>query len=749
MQILSSRRFRHSTVACGALAAALLASPAFAQSTPPAASADVPTGDDAEIVVTAQKRTQTLLQVPSAVLAISGDRLRETGTTNFLQLTQQTPGVIASNQLVGGRTIQTFTIRGIGYDDFRPNGSPSAAVHFDGVYQGSSALIGGQMFDVARVEILKGPQGTLYGRNTTAGAVNVISQKPGTTSEGYAMLDYARFGSVRAEGAVNVPVNDAVAVRVSGVYDRTDGFLTNVGSGRFGGSTPNPAIPANGNPARDDQAAGSTFDAGRALVSVQAGTGTELLLNLHGFDETGGQAQAERTLATGTYAANAPYTFDANVVPRLSKQNYGGSLTLTQDVGDTVEMTVVGGYEHLKQRYTWNDGQPIRQFDIAYRDRLEQGSVEARLQNRVGTTFDWVVGGAYFRDDTTLDSTLDSSDVFRTVFDAAYRQKRSSWAVFGDGTYHLNDALKLGIGLRYTRENSRFLGATVDANPYGTSVAGAALPGIPVAFDNRFEDGRLSGKSSLSYSLSQNAEVYASLGRGFKAGGFDGSTIFSAPEALPFRSENVWAYEGGVKFLPRGGPMQIEASGYYYDYTDLQANSTLEPTPGVFTNIRTNVGKATVYGGELSMTARPVTGLELRLGAALLHSKVTEIRSANAAEAARRLGNPLPNAPAMTLNGSVRYEIPLGERLTLTPLVTGRFVSKYFTELDNYHAIGDYFIGDARIELNVDRRWSIAGYVRNFSDTLYENGAAAASRTVFNVFRGAPRTYGLSLGARF
>lgn len=749
MHIFLPNRFRISAVGYGALAAALLAGPVSAQSTTQPAVIDSPTDDKSEIVVTAQKRAQTLLQVPSAVIAISGDRLRETGVTNFLQLTQQTPGVIASNQLVGGRTIQTFTIRGIGYDDFRTNGSPSAAVHFDGVYQGSSALIGGQMFDVARVEILKGPQGTLYGRNTTAGAVNVISQKPGNAAEGYAMLDYARFDSVRAEGAVNVPIDDAIAVRISGVYDRTDGFLTNVGPARFGGTTLNPAIPANGNPARDDHAAGSTFYAGRALVSVHAGPGTELLLNLHGFDETGGQAQAERTLATATFTANAPYTFDANFVPRLSKQNYGASLTLTQDIGDAVQMTVLGGYEHLKQRYAWNDGQPIRQFDIDYHDRLEQGSVEARLQNRAGTRLDWVVGGAYFRDDTILDSTLDSSDVFRTVFDAAYRQKRSSWAAFGDGTYHLNDALKLGAGLRYTRENSHFSGATVDANPYRTSVAARALPGVPVAFDNRFEDGRLSGKGSLSYSLSRNAEVYASVGRGFKAGGFDGSTIFSAPEALPFRSENVWAYEAGVKFLPRGGPMQIEASGYYYDYTDLQANSTLEPTPGVFTNIRTNVGKAAVYGGELSMTARPVTGLELRLAAALLHSEITEIRSASAAEAARRLGNPLPNAPAMTLNGSIRYEMPLGERLTLTPLVTGRFVGKYFTELENFNAIGDYYVGDARVELNVDRRWSIAGYVRNFSDTLYENGAAASSRTVFNVFRGAPRTYGVSLGARF
>lgn len=743
---MSIRKSQSLILSSVAMIVATHAASATAQTAAPPVADD---NDSAEIVVTAQRREQTLLQVPSAVLALSGERLREAGVTSFLQLTQQTPGVIASNQLVGGRTIQTFTIRGIGFDDFRPNGSPSAAVHFDGVYQGSSALIGGQMFDIARVEILKGPQGTLYGRNTTAGAVNVISQKPGDRAEGFASAEYGRFNSFRGEAAINVPLASSVALRVSGVYDRTDGFLTNVGPGRFGGTTPDPRIPANGNPAPDNEVAGSTFYAGRALLSVGADTGTELLLNVHGFHESGGQAQAERTIATASYPANQRYTFDGNFAPDLNKTNAGAAATLTQALGDALTLTVIGGYEHLKQRYGWNDGLPIRQFDIAYRDRLQQGSLEARIQNQTGSKLDWVIGGAYFKDKTILDSTLDGSDAFRTVFAAAYRQKRSSWAVFGDATHHFNDALKLGVGLRYTRERSHFVGSTIDVNPYGLSVAAAAFPGVPVNFDNRFKDGRLSGKSSLSYSISRNAEVYVSAGRGFKAGGFDGSTIFSAPEALAFRSENVWAYEGGIKFLPRGGPVQIEAAGYYYDYSDLQANSTLSPAPGVFTNIRTNVGKARVFGGELSATARPVTGMEIRIGAALLDSEITEIRSANAAEAARRLGNALPNAPVMTLNGSIRYAIPLSGRVALTPLVSGRFISKYYTELDNYRAIGDYFLGDARLEVALDRRFTVAGHVRNFTNTLYETGLGASSPTAFNPFRGPPRTYGVSLGARF
>ena len=185
---------------CGAaLLLTSLPGVALAQDVP----ADSDDGD--QIIVTAQKRKQTLLEVPSAVLTLSGEQLRKDGVKDFLDLAQHTPGVIVSNTLVGGRTVQNFTIRGIGYDDFRPNGNPSAAVHFDGIYQGSSALIGGQMFDVQRVEILKGPQGTLYGRNTTAGAVNVISTKPSDQFEGRAETTYSSFDSRRLEAAVNVP----------------------------------------------------------------------------------------------------------------------------------------------------------------------------------------------------------------------------------------------------------------------------------------------------------------------------------------------------------------------------------------------------------------------------------------------------------------------------------------------------------------------------------------------------------------
>ncbi|WP_066764919.1 TonB-dependent receptor [Sphingobium sp. CCH11-B1] len=725
---------------CGAaLLLTSLPGVALAQDVP----ADSDDGD--QIIVTAQKRKQTLLEVPSAVLTLSGEQLRKDGVKDFLDLAQHTPGVIVSNTLVGGRTVQNFTIRGIGYDDFRPNGNPSAAVHFDGIYQGSSALIGGQMFDVQRVEILKGPQGTLYGRNTTAGAVNVISTKPSDQFEGRAETTYSSFDSRRLEAAVNVPLADHVALRVSGLYDHTDGYQTRLGAGRYAGTTPNAAIPPITDPGYSDKVGRSTFYGGRTLLSIGEGTGTELLLNLHAFQEKGGQPLAEPT-----NGGTPRYSFYGNIDSRRARKNWGASLTLNQDIGEHAVLTVLGGYEWMKNDYDWDDGTPQRTYDILYRDKLKQGSIEARLQNKDSGNFNWTVGAAYFRDKIDLFSTLDGSDTFRTVFEANYIQNRESLAGFADVGIKVAPRLRIDLGVRMTREKATFRGYTDDLNPYGLSIGKLVFPGLDVNFDNRMTKSSPSGRATVTYELADNARLYGSFGRGFRAGGFDGTTIWSAPEALAFKPETVWSYEGGVKFLPRGGPVQIEVAGFYYDFSNIQASTSKSyGTSGAFTSVRTNVGKARSYGGEVSIIAHPVEPMTINVGAAFLSTKILEIESASATEAARRLGNNLPQAPNMTLNGSISYDIALSDRVMVTPQVDARFVGKYYTELDNYQSIGDYTLVNARIGVEIDKRWTVAAFVRNLTDEYYAFGLGGASATTKTQLSGPPRTWGVSAGMRF
>ena len=719
-----------------------LLSSAFASLTiaaPPAYAADDPVEAGGDIIVTAQKRDQRLIDVPSAVSVLSPEALREAGVKDLIDASRLTPGVVVSPQISGGRTIQTFTIRGIGYDDFRPNGNPSAAVSIDGAYQGSAALVGGQMFDVERIEILKGPQGTLYGQNTTAGAVNIISRQPTDTWEGEARVEYGRFNSWRAEAGAGGALADGVKLRVAGVFDRTDGFMTNIGTRGVSGSA-NPAVPALADPGVNTEANRSQYYGGRAILLLEPTDGTTVTLNAHGFHESGAVQFFERTATVRGFAPLAPFTTDSAIDPSLDKTSYGGSVTLNQKIGGDMLLVAILGWEKLKQQYSAaGDVVPTRINDIIYRDNVEQGTAELRLQNATPGRFDWVVGATAYRDKVRLRSNLDLTDFVLSVLSADYIQRRRSVAGFADGSVRLGSHWKIGAGLRYTHDESRFDGSTVDLNPFGVSIAPAVFGPMPFNFSRTFSDNSLSGRLNVSYEISPSATAYVSVSRGFKAGGFDGSTSVTLPETDPFKSERVWTYEAG--------PVQIDASVYYNDFNNLQA-SLNKLINGLPTNIRTNVGSARTYGAEANITVRPLHGLEIQGGVSLLDSKILDMRSGNAAERLRRIGNELPFAPKMTLTGSIRYAIPLGGDRVLTPSVNGRFVDDYYTELDNYQPIKGYFLGNAQMELAFAERMTVGAWVRNFTNKRYATTLYVAP-PVYAAFRGAPRTYGVSLGYTF
>jgi len=727
-----------------------LLSSAFASLTiaaPPAYAADDPVEAGGDIIVTAQKRDQRLIDVPSAVSVLSPEALREAGVKDLVDASRLTPGVVVSPQIAGGRTIQTFTIRGIGYDDFRPNGNPSAAVSVDGVYQGSAALVGGQMFDVSRIEILKGPQGTLYGQNTTAGAVNIISHQPTDSWQGQGRVEYGRFNSWRAEAGIGGPIAEGVKLRLSGVFDRTDGFMTNIGTHGAKGVA-NPAVPALGDPGVNTKANRSQYYGGRAILLLEPTDGTTITLNAHGFHESGAVQFFERTATVRGFAPLAPFTTDSAIDPSLDKTSYGGSVTLNQKIGGDMLLVAILGWEKLKQQYSASgDMVPTRLNDLIYRDNVEQGTAELRLQNATPGRFDWVVGATAYRDKVRLRSNIDLTDSMLSVLSADYIQRRRSVAGFADGSVRLGSHWKIGAGLRYTHDESRFAGSTVDLNPFGVSIAPAVFGPMPVNFSRTFSDNSLSGRLNVSYEISPSATAYVSVSRGFKAGGFDGSTLFNLLKTDPFKSERVWTYEAGVKFLPRGGPVQIDASFYYNDFTNMQA-SLYKLINGLPSAIRTNVGSARTYGAEANVTVRPIAGLEVQGGISLLDSKILDMWSDVAAERARRIGNQLPFAPKMTLTGSIRYAIPLGGDRVLTPSVNGRFVDDYYTELDNYQPIKGYFLGNAQMELAFAERMTVGAWVRNFTNKRYASTLFVAPPT-YSQLSGAPRTYGLSLGYRF
>jgi len=718
--------------------------------------AETHAGINDEIVVTARKRAESIADVPIAISAFGGQDLSNRGVSSVSDLGTISPGV-SIREDVAGRASPSIVIRGVGFDDFRPNGSPAAAVHVNEVYLGSNALIGGALFDVERLEILKGPQGTLYGRNTTAGAVNIITRKPGDEWEGKASLEFGRFDKLRFDAGLGGPLSEKVGLRIAGTYQSGGGFMTNLGTAGFAGNTPVPGvIPGLPLVGVQKNIGDADYGAIRGTFVLRPVEGTQLTLQANYGRDRGQNSQSDvlgRSSSGFTEPDTDPYTYYGNVLPEIHSDQSGASAKLVQEIGATT-MTALVAYNHLDRRYTFDPGSPLRSFDLDYSDRLDQYSAELRFNGELGDIVDWTVGAFYFRDKIDFGSTLDATDSVRTILDTDYHQRRSSWAVFAEGDFHLSDKLTATLGLRYTSEQSRFFGATTDRNPYGTSVASSAFPGVPAIFDNRFEDENLSGRVLLSYKPVDDLMIYASVSRGFKSGGFDGSTIFSAPEALPFSSEKVTAYEAGAKWYSSALPVTLTASGFYYDFRGLQANSVRQVGP-VSASVRTNVAKAEIYGGEAELSVKPLDALTIRGSISLLHSRVSDFVSDNPAEAARREGNRLPDAPGLSWNLNASYKIGLGSDWTLTPYGEVNHVSKLFKELDNFVAVPAYTLVNARLTFAApDERYSFGLFGRNLTKEVYfvgiipaANGAGVVSGTQRIV--GAPRTYGVFVSAKF
>lgn len=740
-----------------AAAACILVLPPAQASAQQAAKDPATAGTDAnaaDILVVARKRAEPLSNTPISVTAITGDTLRDRGLTTLSDIAAVTPGV-SFREDVGGRAGPSITVRGIGFDDYHALGTPSAAVYVDQVYQGSNAWIAGQLFDIDHVEILKGPQGTLYGQNTTSGAINVLTRQPTEATHAYLTASYGSYNAARIEGGIGGTIAPDLTGRVAFLRQSGGGFLISEGDAAQAGYTPVPGrippLPLVGRQTgfgdRDDWAARGTLryaPSATTTITAEANVGRDRGANT--------QTDVLGRSATGfTEPDTNPYTFYANVLPFLHSDQVGGKLMLEQDLGG-VTLTAIAAQQHLSRTYTLDPGSPLRAFDILYRDRLDQTTFETRLASRQGGAIDWQIGLFHFRDRVHSNQNEDVSDLFRTVIDADALQHRRSTAIFGEANWHATPTLTATLGLRYNWEKATYTGATTDLNPYGTTILSRVFQ-LPVVFDNRFSDHNLSGRAVVSWRPVEGATLYASASRGFKSGGFDGATIFTASKALPFASERVWAYEVGAKWFPRDRPYHLTASAFYNDFSNLQATAVVN-LGGLPTNVRTNVAAATIYGGELEAGVRPLAGLDLNGGLALLHSRIEDVVSASAAEAARREGKPLPNAPGLSFTAGARYRQQMGGGWTLTPAANLSYQGRQYKEIDHYVENGAYALLDARITLSPPgERWSFSVWGRNLTDKVYFVGLipATSSGKVIGTQRivGAPRTLGGEIAWHF
>ncbi len=725
-----------------------------------------------EIVVTSQKREQNVQDVGIAVTAFGDEQIRAAGISTADNVADSISGVQIYNYR--GKSQPSFVVRGVGTQDFAPNTSPTAAVYIDEVYLGSNIVTGFQIFDVERVEVLKGPQGTLFGRNTTGGAVSYTTKRPTEEFEGYAEFGYSNYQSVDAKLAFGGAVTDGIRMRLSGkVSNQASGYFTNVFT-----QDQNPFGPfPNFSTVESD--VGEDFNwAARLLTEFDIGANATLLLNVHGggresdtlpvtpigftqIPGSGGTCEATATgggLSDPRFCGDAfgysdtdgdPYTVSNDVVGKNDETNLGASARLEWDLG-AVAFTSITAYESAEKEQSADaDGSPFAVFSNAYDINLDQISQEFRLNSNSSGDFFWIVG-AYFSFDEIdqifcgdLNPLLGLGVECRNEFE----QKTTSAAGYGQAEYFLTEKLRFTAGLRFTYEERDFFSINTFTDEFGNeTVANFGLnPEDAAIIDDSVTNKKLSGRAGLDYFLTDDAMIYASYSRGFKSGGYDGDFSFTRQQLEPYSEEILTSYELGWKTTVAEGQLRFNGAAFYYDYSDPQVRVQRISNAGLPFNQLINLNSADVFGVEADVLWAPVDGLDLAASYTFLDTQLNE----NDPDPALALfdGNELPLAANHSFTVLGRYEQPVTDRFSASIQVDGKYNGEYELNAENlpWLAQDSYFLLNSRLSVfETDGGWEISVWGRNLLDETFLIGSYSLFGA-FPAYYNAPRTYGVTL----
>ncbi len=731
---------------------------------PAAAQAPETASDDlaADIIVTANKREQSIIDVDSSITALSGADLADGGIQDTQQLVNATPNLIVQRSIIG-----KIHIRGIGNENYTIGGDPSVAVHSDGVYVARAAAGLFDLFDIDRVEVLRGPQGTLYGRNATGGVINVLPRTPTQEFEGYGTAEYGNYNHIRLEGALSGPLGGGLSARISGLGLWRDGFIRNVNAGArargFGRLDNKNLWAVRGQIAYDND---GPFTARLAVEYIHDNSKFPPYVYLQQpapFLPTipAGRRTIDQGLETALPilgGAARSFGSDENL---FKSYQLGVGLHMNLDLGG-VTVNSITGFRNTKFNYL-NDGDGTAAFFVNYgqQDDSDQYSQELRFASDNGGPFNWIVGGFYFREegDTFIAlpirlSIFGLADDSITVDGTA---KTTSFAAFTELYYQLTDQFKVTLGGRYTHEKRQtgYLYKALFAAPVQ---APPATVGDPTPGQRTFKD--FSPKLVLTYEPNSDTNVYASVTRGFKSGGFNLLALQPG-----FNPETIWNYELGFKSRLADGRVRIGASAFYSDFKDLQVGQIVN-----LQSVLTNAAQAEIYGVEAEVAVQATDAFEFGGSAAYLHANFTSFCTADptlpdiapqagctdAANPVNLSGFRLPRAPRFTTSGYAAYGFDLGSAGTLRARADARYQSRtFFTQFNRPTVAQDgYVVVNARLTWSDrDDRFSVGVWANNLFDKFYYNEVLESGAfnpvLIEQAYPGAPRTYGITASARF
>ncbi len=795
-----ARIFTAARLLLPAAAIAILAAAAARADTAPAASSvGADTGSLEEIVVTAEKRSESLQSVPVSVTVLTSSQLGELKLDSPSDLATQIPNLQVDG--VNGEGSPIFSLRGVSMFDYSLNQSSPVASYIDEVYKGNVVLFGDELYDLERVEVLRGPQGTLYGKNSTGGAINFITRKPGFDTEADIKVGGGNYDRKEAEGAFQTGlIPDKLAVRFAFTYTKVNGFMQNV----LPGYPDMEGVDQWGvrlsllYKISDDLTATLRLSKSKQdpvdYAIIAGNIGAEGVPGLGGL----GYYRTLNGTATGVPLTNEQVAQD--YTPHREQFNEAGALTVEWKLDPALALTSITSWDEGSLFNPDNtDGAPINVFKIPYYGETRQVTQDLRLTSTSDAPFQFIAG-TYYQHEMIYNSTENqiynlTSDDYTTCESSSFGagqgyyagsllnvgcdyynsfiQVRNSWAVYTDDSYALNSLVKLRAGLRYTHENAiqknaldqlrgsdqvpianiGFFSEQPGPNGayYGPTLA---LPGsadyssiIDQTRSQVLHNTAVTGHVGVDITPTQDSLIYLSYSRGFRAGAFNAQFLFSPQDFTTVKPETVDSYEAGFKTAWLDKRLELNGAAFHYQYKNQQI---IDVRPDGEQPL-INLPKSKIDGGELELVTRPVRSVTVRGGLGVLYATVQ-----NGAIAGGTISvdeHQLPEAPHLSATLATDWDaFNVGSSHVVLHL-DGNYASKQYFELVNENRIAQdpYALLNARLAWHgPGDKWEVGLWDKNMTNRFYLTNAYDLQSLGFDYeHRGLPRMFGIDAGYHF
>jgi iron complex outermembrane recepter protein len=720
------------------------------------------------IVVTAEKRQENMQKVPISVTALSGDQL----ATREIHTTADLVSVVPSLETNGtlGRSVLIFSLRGVGMRDFSFNQDGPVATYYDEVYKGNFPLMGVYLYDLERVEVLKGPQGTLYGMSTTGGAINLISRKPDFTTGGNLSVGYGNYDHYQTDGAVQTAFNDKFAVRVAFMADRSEGFIKDVTPGapavdstqevgvrttlRYKPDSDLDVIVRGYYSRRDPY-----YDAGIPIAIGPKGIGNGI------YEVFGGHSDFRTNVGRDETADPDP--------ARDPQTSYGASVTVNDNLSSSLSLTSITSWDDGRLFAPTNPtGSALKVVEVNPFGHTTQVTQDLRLTSAYEAPFNFILGGYFNREYARVqtlnqfyaDIDVNGDDVLNYLDCAAslqrklapvacaqhnqYTQTIESAALYGDVSYNLTDRLKFRIGMRFTHDKGsldNFLAQltgedgvpVVNTIPGGTNLQATSSLG--------FTTNKPSGMAGVDFAITTDVMLYGNYSEGYRRAAFNGAA-YSAGQLNVARPELVHALELGFKSEFFDHILLLNGAGFWYRYENQQG---LDSGTGLIQQL-IGLPKTRIIGGEFEAAVRPVRSLTISGNVTLLDAKIQE-GTINHVDVS---GNPLIQAPAVSLSGAIDWTLPISAIGAADFHVDSNYTGSQHFDLLNSAATteGGYSLLNSSIRFHsADDSKAVTIWIKNATDKYYFT-QIGDFRSLLGVLYGRvapPRTYGVSASVKF